>query len=84
MLHSPLISRKTVTAINIDQKTRPPHPKSERRASKERIGAPDEINGSGMAASYFLEFVFSANPDSDRKNCLDTRCASRSKVTLVE
>jgi hypothetical protein len=37
-----------------------------------------------MATSYFLDFVFSANPDSDRKNCLDTRWASRSKATLVK
>ncbi|CAI8994783.1 hypothetical protein EMIT0P395_90136 [Pseudomonas sp. IT-P395] len=62
----PLISRKIVTPIRIDQKTRPPHPEPENRANQERAGAADEVNGSGMEISCFVDSIFSADPDSDR------------------
>jgi hypothetical protein len=77
------MSKNNVTQIKIDQKARPPHPVPENRANQERGGAPDEVNGSGTDTSYFFESYFSVDTESDRRNCLDTRCASRSKATLV-
>jgi hypothetical protein len=70
--------------IRIDQNARPLHPEFENRANKERGSTPDEVTGTGMESSYFLVFAFSVDSESDLRNCLDTRSASRSKATLVE
>jgi hypothetical protein len=66
-----------------DQNARPPHPELENRANQERNGRPDEVNGSGMATSYCLGLCFSTVSDSELKNCVDTRCASRWKAMRV-